>query len=512
MQTDFHYYATYLAARAAGFSREDSCLIASYAEIVDETWNSGHSVNPFGKGSKARNQWIKDDYSWSPKYITTGHCFRTAHWVYSTKFMKKSTGRSEEMTGVWTAFHFLPGLTPHGMYSFDMQGHEKVLDDAIMYQTGKRDRRLHKPFSHNPFKKKKQIGGRMLKDSTLKARMRKFRDGSWDGPTKWELKQQLVCYPYSPTSQNMLQDTLHICKAKTGKGSSLFRQQLVAHAKGTIAGSEKFRDITEKFLNEIQKRGISTEFSRRKFLLALIGLRMHVFADTFAHQGFAGVRSAAINDVKNMKAQGKAVTPRMLDKEKWIADISYFGHGRADSYPDYPSVQYEYTRPWDGLLIKRNNPEQFTHAYCNMVLFLEDARENLGVAGSTKRPFAPTTKSTGQSSDKIGEGFFRSLPIDKPKRCDAYLRHIRTVDKTSLKAFKDFENKDFGVIRAMYDRSKLELGYFNLAAIYHQGWVKKQVADHFQSAVGRSDFDYAIKKILDPLKEKKRGEKYSMKG
>ena len=54
-----------------------------------------------------------------------------------------------------------------------------------------RDRANQKDPSDSAKKKKKRIGGKRLKESTLKSRMRKFRDGAWDGPTKWELKQQL---------------------------------------------------------------------------------------------------------------------------------------------------------------------------------------------------------------------------------------------------------------------------------------------------------------------------------
>ena len=39
MQKDFHYYMTYMAARAAGIAKSRSRRMAEWAEVIDEAFN-----------------------------------------------------------------------------------------------------------------------------------------------------------------------------------------------------------------------------------------------------------------------------------------------------------------------------------------------------------------------------------------------------------------------------------------------------------------------------------------
>lgn len=109
------------------------------------------------------------------------------------------------------------------------------------------------------------------------------------------------------------------------------------------------------------------------FSLQLLGITMHVYADTWAHQGFAGVIHD-VNHVYNLlDGQGntdssfqnriKNFFGNLFDhiQNRFVDQVSPLGHGAALSYPDRPYLRWSYT---DGLgrKIFRNNPDIFIEA------------------------------------------------------------------------------------------------------------------------------------------------------
>jgi len=77
----------------------------------------------------------------------------------------------------------------------------------------------------------------------------------------------------------------------------------------------KFGKIFEQFYNH--KLIKSEGFDWSQFVLALIGLRMHILADTYGHQGFAGVRSGAINDVYQFQYGTGPMTDPIYTNNAW---------------------------------------------------------------------------------------------------------------------------------------------------------------------------------------------------
>ena len=95
-----------------------------------------------------------------------------------------------------------------------------------------------------------------------------------------------------------------------------------------------------------------------------LGITMHVYADTWAHQGFAGVLHE-INEVDKLKETStkkvfKGGLPKFL---RSILDdtIPPLGHGRALTFPDMPFLSWEYTNG-QGKRVKRNNTTLFLDA------------------------------------------------------------------------------------------------------------------------------------------------------
>lgn len=129
-----------------------------------------------------------------------------------------------------------------------------------------------------------------------------------------------------------------------------------------------------------------------------LGIAMHVYADTFAHQGFVGslcvankanqvtsndpelderIRSCSKKDIlQQIKTGGKALwlcasqTIRLMAKERknpivFIVDFwknEPVGHAAVDTFPDQPYLAWQYTN-WKGVTVTRDNTLIFLDAF-----------------------------------------------------------------------------------------------------------------------------------------------------
>ena len=154
----------------------------------------------------------------------------------------------------------------------------------------------------------------------------------------------------------------------------------------------------------LKDRGTPRELMR-------LGITMHVYADTFAHQGFIGAMSVG-NVATNVTCgdsdideQIKALTKKelfrkMLDglKASWQflaasaviiarerkSPIKFWqnffskeplGHAAVDTYPDQPYLVWEYN-DYQGNLVRRDNPVLYIHALNMMVRAMQAWRAN----------------------------------------------------------------------------------------------------------------------------------------
>lgn len=108
------------------------------------------------------------------------------------------------------------------------------------------------------------------------------------------------------------------------------------------------------------------EDRNKPYGLHRLGVTAHVFVDTWAHQGFAGVNHD-VNRVRDMDGPtptfGRSFKERVADYfgENLNDAVPPIGHGPALSCPDMPYLEWSYT---DGLgrVVKRDNPTDFTAA------------------------------------------------------------------------------------------------------------------------------------------------------
>jgi hypothetical protein len=104
----------------------------------------------------------------------------------------------------------------------------------------------------------------------------------------------------------------------------------------------------------------------KPYSLHRIGITMHVYADTWAHQGFAGVNHK-INEVRDIKSNNRSLDKSFFNKiaNFFLSESFPLGHGAALSHPDRPSLIWKYI---NGLneKIERNNQEIFMDAVDKM--------------------------------------------------------------------------------------------------------------------------------------------------
>ncbi len=106
--------------------------------------------------------------------------------------------------------------------------------------------------------------------------------------------------------------------------------------------------------------------SYRPYALHRLGITMHVYADTWAHQGFAGVNHK-INEAASLVSNDDAFDVKFTDKiaNFFIGKAYPLGHGSVLSYPDQPYLKWEYNNTF-GRLVSRDNPADFIDAADHM--------------------------------------------------------------------------------------------------------------------------------------------------
>lgn len=158
---------------------------------------------------------------------------------------------------------------------------------------------------------------------------------------------------------------------------------------------------------------------QRDYSLHRLGVTMHVYADTWAHQGFAGVvhdinevEHATETDQYHIFQDGIASIFRNLLDDT----IPPLGHGRALAFPDMPFLRWEY-KNGRGKLIQRDNPADFLEAAEHMCKAMR--RYILG------DPTATVSGLTDATREKIKSMFSSTLEEDGEKRHRVWIEAIR---------------------------------------------------------------------------------------
>ncbi len=134
------------------------------------------------------------------------------------------------------------------------------------------------------------------------------------------------------------------------------------------------RDFYERMLtraNSVIAQRMVEEFLQselKPYSLHRLGIILHVYADTFSHQNFAGVIHP-MNDIEELKVKGRGgeFIESLLDKLKEKASeylAPKLGHAQAATIPDEPYLEWEY-KDYKGRHLQISNQERTLDAAQN---------------------------------------------------------------------------------------------------------------------------------------------------
>jgi len=390
---------------------------------------------------------------------------RTVWSALAPRHVMKYFGRREETALPWMAFHFLPaGKIDHSFR----------LDPAYL------SLRLEN-----------------CKESEKHRLLKRLR-----------VQGRLICAPGSKFAEAMIRDTINIALLTSDIRNSkpvgwhvqdnYDRVRAAFHEAKKQNGGKEFKapDMDDSNL-------MNPEFWRR-FAVMLLGIRLHVLADTFAHQGFSGYRTKKLNDARDLYYEKKI--GKGLEKGKWM-DVwdgrapsgnvlgAHIGHGRVGTFPDEAPWKFAYVRGAyrsDLLQVKRNNPEIYAAAAQEMWLVLNE------MIACLKMQEDPNSDS--YLPLELSPEFFGGLP---KKPIDQSRTLLNLIQRSAPENEKDFDIHWWGLVHCADPKitikgrtvakskemlrkkgyyqagllNKANLSYFDVAAKYHKQWFKDKIED-----------------------------------
>jgi hypothetical protein len=171
-----------------------------------------------------------------------------------------------------------------------------------------------------------------------------------------------LCRPYSQFAFAMVEQTIDLY------------EKLIKMSKSEL----------ESWMNEYLNDRVRCPVDNPKTLAKyVVGIRMHVLADTWAHQDFTGGSSKAINGagiINKVKAEDDL---NVLQDTTWTGtawvlhedtdcaaaptayiDKACSGHGQVGHFPDYSWLTFQYPASWSkDSYVQRNNPKEYDEAW-----------------------------------------------------------------------------------------------------------------------------------------------------
>jgi len=127
-----------------------------------------------------------------------------------------------------------------------------------------------------------------------------------------------------------------------------------------VGGAGAGPTFAEMLLAEAAREPL--ENHRRR--LCRIGIALHTFADTWAHQGFSGRHNGEENDVENIHVFDPETGEwKHLVIENVVLDVlPQIGHAEAGPFPDLPFLRWRYDTRHSPPPVERDNTEIFLEA------------------------------------------------------------------------------------------------------------------------------------------------------
>lgn len=258
--------------------------------------------------------------------------------------------------------------------------------------------------------------------------------------------------------------------------------------------------------------------------LEAVGMAMHILADTWAHRYFAGTPSVVINNTNSffyevLEENGdwterpvnfKHTPGESIEKCSYInslgADSESFimnlGHGRAGHLPDYSFIRYKFMPAWnDNHFIYKDNPDDYYHAFCQMIYAMKNLRGEGGAFETGVYAF-----ETAAPYEKEIRAIIEKRQLDACADWKAFGEKLsgQEIPEFSVDAFRsEYESAPDG------KKDDTGLGRFVLAALAHKSMVTNRIYKSGSMLAGYSlDYDgkdVGIKDYLKLLRFRKRG-------
>ncbi len=399
MNLDFHYYATFLAAKIAGFTTNESQVLAHAAQYVDDS--NASMVEPE----------LRDLLRETPQ--PTVMAFTEFSQCNINAITKWTPLQMTQMQKIWMSFHLLPGN----------------LKGEIQFQ------------GITPY------------TATLPPYL------PWELDDKQKSLFRLMCLNNSSSIKYMVNHTKNYFQTKKD--------------------------------------------------LHLVGLRMHVLADSWAHTFFIGRPAWYVNEIDSSieefdEGRWCPLNITQFDRLYSFEDnplqrqyalfspmrdyngIVYLAHARMGHLPDYPYMHLRYHPQWlsrnqgNGMEITRDNPKDFLLAFKQMVYALKCIRNN--------EEFKTRTYDDLENigGDAKIETVLMQRKTDQSEDWNNLIEHIYSLKLTPYK--KDTWRDAF---RISSEKKKTHYYHFNKAAIMHRNCI-----EHFLNAAGLSLTETSQSSIL----------------
>lgn len=236
------------------------------------------------------------------------------------------------------------------------------------------------------------------------------------------------------------------------------------------------------------------------------GIAMHVLADTWAHQNFAGTPSLVINNTNDyfyeiIRSDGEDKDIRIKFRHNPGADddlenhiftnsvyqpnensIMNLGHGRAGHLPDYSFARYKYMPAWgDFKAIIKDNPMDYASAFTQMIYAMKYLRGEI-----------PEFEKDRYDVEAIMPWKEEILRIIIKRQLDSCADWKAFGEKISGHTVEDFDIDKYKSEYIEADKSAKEstyIGKFTLAAMAQKSMVTNRIFSSGNRLAGRS-IDY----------------------
>ena len=336
MDIDFHYHATYAAARYAGYTGREALIIASSAQMIDE--NARNVMTEVSSKHLPTLAGFKDITGSRNDIAVRGpdgskfHTFRAQ--ITFQLLLDIGTNSLDTTNSIWPVYHFLPGnFVPEISPTQSERAAELIGVKAREGQPTMRSAR----WSTRTF----------TGSGSTASRVKKFF--GW------------LCRPHSPLAIGLVNNCTDLVHDST---SQVAKHDLALHMAGVtmhvFVDTWAHQDFVGPAVREINGREQKPQIG---------------WMDPDAFRTFPRITGQpglppGVNLVTHQTGWGADTAPDVG------IDRLNVGHGQVGHWPDHSSLIWQYKPMWSSGTILRNNPIAYFDAFVHMVYALYCIRNN----------------------------------------------------------------------------------------------------------------------------------------